>query len=72
MDFLEIPKINSALILMNATQSQLKGFVMIHMNAQILLAPMNAFAQLVLFKLQIFKCIFTLCFTTKNLRTDAL
>ena len=50
MDFLEIPKINNVLILMSATQSRLKGFVMIRMNAQILLAHMNAFAQLGLFK----------------------
>ena len=35
---------------MSATQSRLKGFVKIRMNAQILLAPMNAFAQLALSK----------------------
>lgn len=53
MDFKDIPKINAASISMSATPNHLKGFAMIHMNAQILLAPINAFAQLVLFKLRI-------------------
>ena len=56
---------------MSATQNHLKGFVMIHMNAQILLAPINAFAQLVLFKLRILN-VFVIHFLWLNVRTEVV
>ena len=54
-DFSIIPKMMFALMSMNATQIKLKCFVKIHMNAQIQLVLINAFARRVYSKFSILK-----------------